>query len=181
MTNTKQWIEAEGLLLRNHLFPPPNSATNAGSNSPSPKRQKTTENESWGLSVGAESGDGEHSSTDGCTSGVVGALHFCNYIQRHYTDATNQNPFQMERTILPSEFVFLFSKKIGKDLLLAKLFDGTESKDLTVVTMAEFDRFWEWFGAVLQKIRYQKFLYQLWSTGLIYGFIDKTYAEELLA
>jgi len=85
--------------------------------------------------------------------------------------------------ILPSEFEFLFSRKLGKKLILPSDNDSylVENGDGASITKAEFTRFWEWFGVVLQKIRYQKFLYQLWSTGLVYGFIGKEQAEALLA
>jgi hypothetical protein len=154
MTNTKQWVEAEGLLLANHLFSlPPKDA------SPRPPvREDTTDGES------------------------IGAIQFCNRLQRHYAESTNQNPNITDRMLLPSEFEFLFSRKFGKKLVLHSDGDNVlNGVDSASVTKVEFGRFWEWFGVVLQKIRYQKFLYQLWSTGLVYGFIGKEQAESLLS
>jgi hypothetical protein len=49
-----------------------------------------------------------------------------------------------------------------------------------VINQKDFERFWEWFGKVLHKIRHQRHLSMLWLKGLIYGFIAKEEAEELL-
>jgi len=60
-------------------------------------------------------------------------------------------------------------KKLGKD------FDTN-----TIITQKDFDNFWNWFGPVLQKIRYCKFLLPMWNQGLVWGIIDKHEAEKQL-
>jgi len=177
MTNTKQWVEAEGLLIRSQLFSPNESILSQTGASPLKTERKMEVEEH----MKAESGCAKPRDVSS-----VGALHFCNCLQRHYAEATNQSPVQTERMILPSEFEFLFNRKIGKELSLSQYHSDyhqrrTENSAKVVITTTDFDQFWEWFGVVLQKIRYQKFLYQLWSTGLIYGFIGKEQAEDLLA
>lgn len=43
-----------------------------------------------------------------------------------------------------------------------------------------FVRFWGWFGRIVHKIRHQKAFASLWLNGLIYGFLSKIQAEEIL-
>jgi len=95
---------------------------------------------------------------------------FCNCLQRHYIEASKQSPDSPTRTLGRSEFLFLFQKKLGKN------FDDPN----TIITQKDFDNFWNWFGPVLQKIRYCKFLLPMWNQGLVWGIIDKPEAEKQL-
>jgi len=125
MTNTKQWNEAQGVLIKDELFK--------------------------GKMVN------------------ISKHLFCNCLQKHYIDSTKQTLDCPSRPLWKSEFSFLFSRKLGKS------FD----ENITI-SQKDFDSFWNWFGPVLQKIRYHKHLLPLWNQGLIWGIIDKKEAEKQL-
>lgn len=50
-----------------------------------------------------------------------------------------------------------------------------------MVSLGTYDRFWEWFGPGIEKIRHQKNLAPMWVKGFIYGFMAKNDCETLLA
>jgi len=103
------------------------------------------------------------------TKQEIPSQYFCNLIQNMYIQASRQDPLKALRPLSPFDFQFLFSTKVLKP------FYQNEQ-----VTQADFDRFWAWFGPVLQKIRYQKFLLPMWTAGLFWGFISKTESERIL-
>jgi len=46
----------------------------------------------------------------------------------------------------------------------------------------DFNRFWRWFGTILRKIsNNQKHMQDMWTHGLIYGFITRAETERMLA
>jgi len=124
MTNTKQWDEAQGILLKKDIF-----------------RGRLE----------------------------VTSPQFCNTIQRHYMQASRQDSLKAVRPLGPTDFDFLFSTKIVKNFGLSEL-----------LSHKDFDRFWLWFGPALQKIRYHKYLIQMWTAGLFWGFISKSESEHVL-
>jgi hypothetical protein len=99
----------------------------------------------------------------------VTAQYFANVIQSLYIQASRQDPLKAPRPLGPSDFQFLFANKVLKPFSLHQL-----------VTQSDFDRLWSWFGPVLQKIRYQKFLLPMWTAGLFWGFISKAESEQYL-
>jgi len=125
MTNTRQWNEAQGVLMKKDLFK---------------GRSEVSKN------------------------------LFCNYLQKHYIDSSKQTLESPQRVLGINEFSFLFSKKIGKNF---------EDPNI-LISQKDFDNFCNWFGPVLQKIRYHKFLLPLWNQGLVWGIIDKKEAERQL-
>ena len=36
-----------------------------------------------------------------------------------------------------------------------------------IISLKQFDNFWEWFGKGLQKLRYQRHLCSMWQNGLV--------------
>jgi len=124
MTNTKQWEEAQGFLLKKDIF---------------------------------------------CGHLEVSASQFCNILQRHYMQASCQDSLKAIRPLGPSGFDFLFSTKIGKNFCISEL-----------LARKDFDHFWIWFGPTLQKNTYHKYLIQMWTSGLFWGFISKTESEKVL-
>jgi len=125
ITNTKQWEEAQGILLKKDIF----------------------------------SGQAE-----------ISVAQFCNSIQMYFMKAIRQDPVKVRRVLSLEDFEFFFSNK------LLKPFQTTET-----VTGKDFDRFWEWFGPILQKMHHHKIYVQLWMTGLLWGFISIPEAQKLLA
>jgi len=83
---------------------------------------------------------------------------FANALQRHY--------FRVVSTPRP-----LASKDL--DYLHGKF------GDTDVISLNDFDTFWKWFGKVSKQIHLQK-NQPLWTKGVIYGFLTKREAAELL-
>jgi hypothetical protein len=102
-------------------------------------------------------------------SSEVSAQYFANIIQMLYIQASRQDPRKASRPLGPLDFQFLFATKVLKPFSYHQQ-----------VTQADFDRLWSWFGPVLQKIRYQKFLLPMWTGGLFWGFISKTESDQVL-
>ncbi len=50
----------------------------------------------------------------------------------------------------------------------------------TNIGEAKFNEFWDWFGAGLEKIRHQKHMASLFLSGLVIGFISKSWCENVL-
>jgi len=125
MTNTKQWDETQGLLLRKYIF-----------------REKKE----------------------------VPTAQFCNIIQYHFLQATRQDPLKAIRPLCPEDFHYFFTSKLNKPFNLAEL-----------ITFKDFDLLWSWLGPSLQKIRYHKYIAQMWKSGIFWGFISKGETERILA
>eukprot|EP01125_Pyxidicula_operculata_P007166 TRINITY_DN2438_c0_g1_i2.p1 TRINITY_DN2438_c0_g1~~TRINITY_DN2438_c0_g1_i2.p1 ORF type:complete len:671 (+),score=145.76 TRINITY_DN2438_c0_g1_i2:97-2109(+) len=124
ITNTKQWAEATGILLKKELF---------------------------------RAGNEVHSQ------------FFCNLIHMYYLHASKQDLLKAPRPLGVSEFNFFFTSKFHKQFQMND-----------IVSHKDYDSFWEWFGPVLAKIRFHKFLLQLWTSGLFWGFLSKQEAEQAL-
>jgi len=73
------------------------------------------------------------------------------------------------RSLGPKDFEFFFSSRLKKRFL------PTE-----VITPKDQDQLWGWFGPLLQKIRYTKFLLPMWGNGLFWGLISKQDSEQIL-
>jgi len=100
----------------------------------------------------------------------VTRAQFCNVLQRHYLEATKQSITNPSRPLSIQEFAFMFSKKLSKQF-----------NDINAtISQKEFDNFWDWFGPVIHKIRFCKFLLPMWTQGLVWGIIDKHEAEKEL-
>lgn len=91
--------------------------------------------------------------------------HFANILQFHYLRATRQPTSNPQRPLSREELDYFQREKFaGKQAITAK----------------DFDKFWEWFGKVLYKVRHQKHFCQMWVQGYVYGFLTKFEAEQLL-
>jgi len=90
---------------------------------------------------------------------------FANVLQTHYIHATRQDPGKPIRCLSAEDIRYIHEVKF-------------DTKPL--ITQRDFEKFWEWFGKVLHKIRHSRQLTTLWLKGLIYGFISKEGAEDLL-
>lgn len=178
MTNTKQWVEAEGILFSYLLFDTPAFPLSL---QPQAQTMPQAQPRTSFVKLEFEASDFSPSIPSSESIQKVGPIQFCNSLQRHFASATSHSFNSLpDRMILPSEFEFLFSRKLGKLAMRKSESRNVEREADTFVTRYEFSQFWEWFGVILQKIRYQKFLHQLWSSGLVYGFIGKEQAEALL-
>jgi len=79
--------------------------------------------------------------------------------------ATRQNLSNPDRNLSQMELYYLHQKYFG----------GKQ-----MITREEFELFWKWFGLVLRELRYQKHLFNFWSQGLLFGFLDRAGALECL-
>lgn len=125
ITNTKQWEEAQGILLKKDIF----------------------------------SGRAE-----------IPVPLFCNTIQMSFMKAIRQDPMKVRRILSLEDFQFFLTSKLGKPFQMQESLTGKD-----------FDRFWEWFGPILQKMHHHKIYVQLWMTGLLWGFISTTDAQKMLS
>jgi len=91
--------------------------------------------------------------------------HFANVLQVHYVRSTRQDLRAPARPLSLSDLQYIHQLQF---------------KERTTVHQKDFDRFWTWLGRLIHKIRHQKPFSQLWLAGLVYGFISKDTAEQLL-
>jgi len=87
--------------------------------------------------------------------------------------ATKQDLQKPRRPLSLQDLNYIFHIKFAHDNSLIP------AKD-TMITEKQFDKFWEWFGPGLHKIRYQRHLCPLWERGLICGFISRSEADKVL-
>ncbi|KAH3765764.1 transcriptional repressor [Pelomyxa schiedti] len=90
---------------------------------------------------------------------------FANTLQTYYLAATRQHCEFPARPLTLKDFEYLSAIK----------FDQAKTISLTA-----YDRFWEWFGPGLEKIRHQKNMCPMWVKGYIYGLISKEDCQALL-
>jgi hypothetical protein len=73
-----------------------------------------------------------------------------NRLHKYFMRATRQDLLKPTRFLAPDEIAFLH----------LKFFGGRNS-----VPAKMFDEFWSWFGKGVQKLRYQRYLCQMWQSG----------------
>jgi len=96
---------------------------------------------------------------------------FCNALQRRYLYATKQDQIHPARLLTEQDFVYIYHTK----------FNPNRSPSVsTSITPKQYDEFWKWFGPNLYKIRYQRHMIQLWTRGVICGFMNRNEAAEIL-
>eukprot|EP01127_Copromyxa_protea_P010197 TRINITY_DN2462_c0_g1_i3.p1 TRINITY_DN2462_c0_g1~~TRINITY_DN2462_c0_g1_i3.p1 ORF type:complete len:899 (+),score=108.74 TRINITY_DN2462_c0_g1_i3:467-3163(+) len=127
MTNTKQWSEAQGSLLKSAFF-------------------KNQPHNTISLSL------------------------FLNLVQHHYIQTSKQTLCSPARPISLDEMEFLLTAKIAPRI----------SPNMRI-SDSDFNRFWNWYGPILQKIRFYKCLLPMWTRGLFWGLISKESSEHFLA
>jgi hypothetical protein len=125
ITNTKQWEEAQGILLKKDIY----------------------------------SGRAE-----------IPVALFCNTIQMSFMKAIRQDPIKARRILSIEDFQYFIITRLNKPFLMQEMITGKD-----------FDRFWEWFGPILQKMHHHKIYVQLWMTGLLWGFISTSSAQKILS
>jgi len=91
--------------------------------------------------------------------------YLANEITIYFLKATRQNLSNPDRNLSQMELYYLQQKYFGGK---------------TLITKEEFEYFWKWFGLILRELRYQKHLFNFWTQGLLFGFLDRVGAEECL-
>jgi len=90
---------------------------------------------------------------------------FANWLQRRYIMATRQHLQTPMRSLTSHDFKYMHKTK----------FDNKP-----MISQSQFDKFWQWFGPLLHKIRHQRFVCPLWTKGLICGFLSREEVEPVL-
>eukprot|EP01128_Nolandella_sp_AFSM9_P012192 TRINITY_DN9039_c0_g1_i1.p1 TRINITY_DN9039_c0_g1~~TRINITY_DN9039_c0_g1_i1.p1 ORF type:complete len:737 (+),score=113.61 TRINITY_DN9039_c0_g1_i1:78-2213(+) len=105
---------------------------------------------------------------------TVNSFRFANIMQRHYLDWTRQHLHsgEIHRELSSYDFLFFFRHILHRQV--TKL-----SSDL-LLTREDFRTLWNWVGPIFHKIRYTKYLLQMWVHGLLWGFLSRNEAERQL-
>jgi len=104
-------------------------------------------------------------------AGEVTIPRFWNYFHAHFLQATKQEVQQPKRLLFLQDFDYMLRAKFGHGV-----------RDKASLTLAEFLVFWNWIGAALKRVRYQKFLLWLFETGFLPALISREEADaQLLA
>ncbi|KAL6057136.1 SH2 domain-containing protein [Balamuthia mandrillaris] len=90
---------------------------------------------------------------------------FANVFHDHFVRATKQDPTRPTRTLFPCDFDYIHEQFFGRK---------------PMVTLKDFDNFWNWCGKGVHLLRYQRHVGHLWKDGLIFGFISKEDVERRL-
>lgn len=88
---------------------------------------------------------------------------FANTLHSHYLKATRQTA--VDRPLFHFEFNYIHQR----------FFDRAEN-----VTEKQGSNFWAWFGQCMQTIRFKRYIFMLWNTGIIFGFITKEECNRVL-
>jgi len=91
-----------------------------------------------------------------------------NFFQKHYLQCTKQELNNIKRPLFMRDFEYL---------LRAKFRQGCEKGSMN---QKEFQRFWDWIGPGLKKIRYQKHMLLLFEAGYLATFVTREEANEQL-
>eukprot|EP01121_Diplochlamys_sp_Union-15-3_P019744 TRINITY_DN7514_c0_g1_i1.p1 TRINITY_DN7514_c0_g1~~TRINITY_DN7514_c0_g1_i1.p1 ORF type:complete len:607 (-),score=88.70 TRINITY_DN7514_c0_g1_i1:95-1915(-) len=94
---------------------------------------------------------------------------FWNYFQKHYLAATKQDVANIKRPLYLSDFEYLLKAKFRQGVLEKK-----------TISQKEYQKFWEWIGPGLKKIRYQKYLLWLFENCYLCAFVTGAEAEDTL-
>lgn len=100
------------------------------------------------------------------SQGPIPWFYVANTVQRRFLEATKQDPGHASRPLFLSDFQYFLQGLLG----------GGRS-----VSAAQFDRFWDWFGKCLQKLRYQRHVGSLFVQGYLQGFLAKHTGLSILA
>lgn len=83
---------------------------------------------------------------------------FANTIQRYFLRASKQDPLQPKRGLSLYDL----------DHIHSHFFNSSPTVDYK-----SFQRFWDWYGKVLHRLRYQRHVAALWTEGLIFGMVGR--------
>jgi len=90
---------------------------------------------------------------------------FANTLQHYFLIASRQDLGHPKRSLSTFDFDYLHKKFFG---------------DCPSITQTSFDKFWEWFRKILQRIRFTQHVSSLWQAGIIYGFLNKQAVADAL-
>lgn len=83
---------------------------------------------------------------------------FANSIQRYFIRASKQDPVQPKRGLSVFDLEHIHSHFFNS---------------LPTVDYKSFQRFWDWYGKVLHRLRYQRHVAAMWTEGLIFGMVGR--------
>lgn len=110
--------------------------------------------------------------------------HFCNTLQWWMVDATKQRLGDPRRALTAPELAYLGTKAhVTYDTTCPNSNGNSNSNSNSIGSVAarNWETFWGFFGACMEKLRHQRNLTPMWQRGLIMGFGTKADAARLLA
>jgi len=100
--------------------------------------------------------------------GTLSRFRLCNELQKVYLMGIREsNMEEPKRPLNQTDFEFILQTTVP-------------SATGEPVTADMFVKVWDWFGAILSKVRHDRTALEMWTAGLIAGFVPKNFAEELL-
>lgn len=90
---------------------------------------------------------------------------FCNTLQKHFLDATNQDLSHPIRCLSLDDFAYIHQY----------FFNNND-----VINEVQVTTFWVWFGKNLKELRYRRYIKELWINGYILGCVRRDIAELIL-
>lgn len=99
-------------------------------------------------------------------------FRFANSFQNRYVLATKQDRQRPKRPLSPQDLFYIYLSKFSTQ--------STLPNEKTMISGNAYDAFWNWFGPVLYRLRYQRHLLPLWLSGYICGFVGKLESEKIL-
>jgi hypothetical protein len=94
---------------------------------------------------------------------------FWNYFQKHFLMSTKQDISNIRRPLYITDFDYMIKAKFKKPFAEKKM-----------LNQKEYEKFWDWVGPALKKVRYQKYLLWLFENGFLCAFVTGPEAEEQL-
>jgi len=98
----------------------------------------------------------------------ISTAKFYNYLQRNYLLASKQDCASVKRPLELTDFDYLIQAKLRQEV------------GRTSIQQKEFLRFWDWIGPGLKKIRFQKYMSNLFQGGYLLCFSSMDNANHLL-
>jgi hypothetical protein len=83
---------------------------------------------------------------------------FANSIQRYFIRSTRQDPVSPKRGLSIFDLEHIHAHFFASD---------------PSIQVKPFSKFWDWFGKVLHRLRYQRHMSALWTEGLVFGMVSR--------
>jgi hypothetical protein len=88
------------------------------------------------------------------TKGSVEWPHMCNIMQRHLLQEIQKSDNRPFRSLSTADFEYFHEHFFAKS---------------PVITIADFNKFWEWYGKAFQVLRFQKHINTLYQLGYVHS------------
>jgi len=96
---------------------------------------------------------------------IIPWFRFANTLQQHFLSATRQAIGDPSRPLSLDTLTYFHQRFFNWN---------------SHVNGEQYDRFWQWFGKALHKLRYKRHIAKLYISGLIYGFSSREQVNNIL-